>query len=129
MEIFKASVQYGDWKGTVAADDIDILGIHELLRSRRLMKKTEFLIGIHVWIGENRAGQVQQPYITALLLEGIDNYESAEAALRAPDPINVKSVKVELTLNEFMGLFKRFSVAMSPRGLDITGREIFTVEE
>jgi len=127
MEIFGAAVQYGDWKGTVAADNIDPLGVQKLLRAKRLMKKKDFLIGIHVWIGKNRPGQVQPPYVTALLLEGVDNYESAEAALQAPDPINVKAVKVELTLNEFTGLFKHFSIAMSPRGLDITGREIFTV--
>ena len=126
MKIFKASVQYGDWKGTVAADN-DLKGIHDLLQKKGLMSKADFLIGIEVWIGENYGGRVQPPYITALLLEGVDNYESAEAALHAPDPINLKSIKVELTLDEFIGLFKRFSIAMSPHGLDITDREIFTV--
>jgi hypothetical protein len=128
VKIFKASVQYGDWKGTVAADN-DLKGIHDLLQKKGLMRKTDFLIGIDVWIVENYGGQIQPPYIAALLLEGVDKYKSAESVLLAPDPINAKSVKVKITLDEFIGLFKRFSIAMSPRGLDITNREIITMEE
>jgi hypothetical protein len=37
-------------------------------------------------------------------------------------PIPVKRVEVELTLEEFMGLFKRFSVVLTKKGLDLDGR-------
>lgn len=130
MDIFRASVQYGDWQGTAAADNVDFMAFYKLLLGKRLITETDFLIGIHVWIGENHEGRVQPPYITAYLLEGIDNYESAEAALHAmPDPLDLKRVRINLTLNEFIGLFKRFSIAISPRGLDITGHEILPREE
>jgi len=56
MQIFKASVQYGDWKGTAAADNADPRGIHELLREKGLISKTDFLIGVHVYIGEIHGG-------------------------------------------------------------------------
>jgi hypothetical protein len=130
MDIFRASVQYGDWRGTAAADNADFMAFYRLLQEKRLITETDFLVGIHVWIGENHGGQVQPPYITAYLLEGIDNYENAEAALRTMrDPLDLKRVRVKLTLNEFLGLFKRFSIALAPRGLDITGREILPREE
>jgi len=130
MDIFRASVQYGDWQGTTAADNADFMAFYKLLLEKRLITETDFLVGIHVWIGENHGGHVQPPYITAFLLEGVNNYESAEAALRTmSDPLDLKRVKIKLTLNEFLGLFKRFSIAISPRGLDITGREILPREE
>jgi hypothetical protein len=37
-------------------------------------------------------------------------------------PIPVKRVEVELTLEAFMGLFKRFSVVLTKKGLDLDGR-------
>ena len=130
MDIFRASVQYGDWKGTAAADNIDFYAFYKHLLGRGLISETDFLVGIHLWIGENRPGVVQPPYVTAFLLEGIDNFESAEAALRSMrDPLDLKRVRVNLTLNEFMGLFKRFSIAIAARGLDITGREISSRDE
>jgi hypothetical protein len=130
MPIFEASVQYGDWRGTAAADNAEFYAFYKLLLGKRLISETDFLVGIHVWIGENHEGQVQPPYITAYLLEGVSNYESAEAALRSmSDPLDLKRVRIKLTLNEFLGLFKRFSIAISPRGLDITGREISAREE
>jgi hypothetical protein len=130
MDIFRASVQYGDWQGTVAADNADFMAFYNLLLGKRLITETDFLVGIHVWIGENHGGHVKPPYITAFLLEGVDNYESAEVALREmSDPLDLKRVRIKLTLNEFLGLFKRFSIAISPRGLDITDREILPRDE
>ena len=131
MDIFRASVQYGDWKGTAAADNAEFDAFYKLLLGKGLISETDFLVGIHVYIGENRMGQVRPPYVTAFLLEGVDNYESAEAALRSmSDPLDLKRVRIEnIALNDFLGLFKRFSIAISARGLDITGREILPREE
>jgi hypothetical protein len=39
------------------------------------------------------------------------------------DPIRVRRVDVELTLEEFFSLFKRFNVVLSRRGLSLIDRE------
>jgi len=71
MDIFKASAHYGDWKGTVAADNADPLEIHNLLRAKGLIKKTDFLIGLHFSIAEKLGVLEQPPHIKAFLLEGL----------------------------------------------------------
>lgn len=65
MASFKASVQYGDWEGTAAADDTDAgsLSLHRYLEQKRLIKPGEFLIAASLWVGENSEAR-----LTAFLL-------------------------------------------------------------
>lgn len=121
---FRASVQYGDWTGTASADDADANAIRDLLVARGIMNRDkDFLIGITLWIGENHGGKVQPPSISAVFFAG-NKFDEIEPLLRKKaDPIPTRRVDVELTLNEFMGLFKRFAVVLTQRGLDLTHRE------
>lgn len=123
MESFVAGVQYGDWKGTAAADNADLKDIHELLRSKGAYDYTkEAVIGVRLWIGENHGGHVEAPYVTALIVDAA-GYGDVPKLLASQDgPIPVKRVELELTLEEFMGLFKRFSVVLTKSGLDLDGR-------
>jgi hypothetical protein len=123
MESFVASVQYGDWDGTAAADDADQRDIHALLREKDAYDSTkEIVIGVKLWIGENHGGKVQAPYVTALIVDA-DGYDNVPGMLASQDdPIPVKRVELELTLEEFMGLFKRFGVVLTTKGLGLTGR-------
>ena len=126
MQTFKASVQYGDWKGTCAADDADKQSIVDFLRAKELIAEREFLVGIELYVGENHDLNVKPPTIIGLILNA-ENYDTAAAALQsARDQINLRRIRIELPLELFLGLFKRFSIAISPRGLDITGREYRT---
>lgn len=122
MTTFRASAQYNDWIGTSAADNADKNSIHDYLRGKKLVTENEFPVGIEVFIGENHGGKVKPPYIHVLVIDKSD-YETAAAALGKPDPLHLRKVDIEITLEEFIGLFKRFSVALSPRGINITGRE------
>jgi hypothetical protein len=40
-----------------------------------------------------------------------------------PNPIDLKPVRVELTLEKFFSHFKRFDVTMMRQGIEMTGRE------
>jgi hypothetical protein len=123
MQRLKASVQYGDWEGTAAADNADHRSIHDLLREKGMIFEDEFPVGLEFYIGENHNGEVQEPYLSVLLLDR-PNYDTvAEEVKATTGPLTFRKVRVDLTLNEFLGLFKRFSVTLSLRGLDIAGRE------
>ncbi len=127
MGPFRASAQYDDWVGTAAADDIDPSDIRDLLEKEGLIKPGEFIVGITFWLGENHPGQnVKAPYVSALLIDKADFETVAVALQERPDPLLLRKVDVKLTLEQFIGLFKRFSIALCRRGLDITGREYLT---
>jgi hypothetical protein len=39
-----------------------------------------------------------------------------------PDPIPAKKVELEVTVEQFLKLFRRFNVVLTSRGLDLEGR-------
>jgi hypothetical protein len=123
MENFIAGVQYNDWKGTAAADNAVQRDFHALLKERGVYDHTkEAVIGVKLGISESRGGQVQAPSITALIVDA-DGYDNVQRLLESQDgPVPVKQVEVEITLDEFMSLFKRFSVVLTKKGLDLAGR-------
>ncbi|HTD36215.1 MAG TPA: hypothetical protein VK669_01780 [Candidatus Limnocylindrales bacterium] len=51
------------------------------------------------------------------------SYAQAEEYLRKPDPVRVRKVRLDVTVLQFLKPFKRLSIAISPHGLDLTGRE------
>jgi hypothetical protein len=53
--------------------------------------------------------------------EGYDNI--ADWIRRTPDPLPLRQIEVELTHEQFVSLFKRFSVLLTRRGLNLSGRE------
>jgi hypothetical protein len=126
---FKAGVQYGDWEGTAAADDADQIAIRQFLTQRGLLHDEQFVIGIEVLIGENHAGRVKPPYINVLVVDK-PAYENVQELLTKPGPVEVKVITLEedLSLEQFIGLFKRFSIAISRRGLNFTNREYDAVQ-
>jgi len=127
MENFTASVQYGDWKGTAAADDADGKKISDLLKNRGLLQEGEFVVGVRAFIGENHGGNVRDPYVEVLIAEA-GNYDTVRAMFAStPDPLPLKKVILtNLTLVEFIGLFKRLEIAIARSGLDLPGRQYQT---
>jgi hypothetical protein len=53
MQNFRASVQYNDLKGSVAADNADKNGAHKWLLENGYIHDGEYLLGIRMWAGEN----------------------------------------------------------------------------
>ena len=119
---FKAGVQYGDWKGSAAADNADMNAIQMKLRESGILKSSEFLVGFEAYAGESRGDQ--GPYFScrAFIIDG-SKFETAKEAVDSQNPIPVKARDMKLSLLEFFALFKRFDMVLTHRGLEIEGRE------
>ncbi|HEX8624506.1 MAG TPA: hypothetical protein VF782_05440 [Allosphingosinicella sp.] len=119
---FKAGVQYGDFEGSAAADRADQGDLGDYLRNNGLLQPGEFLVGAEVWIGENHGGVVKAPFISALVVEAPD-YDGAVRDVLNQDPVPVRKIDLPLSLNEFIGLFKRFAVTLTIRGGELTDKD------
>lgn len=116
-ESFKASVQYGDWKGTSAADSADKKDANDWLVKNGHKQEGEFLLGITMFAGENHGTHEDPIYVEFLLATPGDHDNIKQLLDTNKTPILVKKVKVEMTLVEFFGLFKRFSICFSSHGM------------
>ena len=129
-EPFKASVQYGDFKGTAAADRADEGLLHKWIDERNLRDDPdkETLIGISMSIRENRRGEHEDPVHVTFYFATPGSYDGVKKAIsESGDPIPVRDVDIQMNLSEFFSLFKRFQVKISTRGI-LEGREISLAE-
>lgn len=122
MLTLKASVQYDDWNGTVAADDADQRSFFHLLKEKKAMRDDEYPIAIDLYIAENHGGKVQQPIISALLMKS-KGFDEAKSEIAKAGKLKLRRVDVEISLNDYMGLFKRFNVVLTRKGLGLQDRE------
>ena len=126
-------MQYGDWKGTAAADDAGGVAnsIRDYLEKRKLIKPDEFLIATSLWVGENHDGKLGHVSVRAFLLKGHRDLESVKKALAdlRGKPIPLRVVDVPLTLEKFVALFKRFDIMLTWHDLGLEDREYSITEE
>jgi len=123
MESFKASVQYGDWEGTAAADDGHQRTLQTYLQEKGLINPEEFLVAASLYVSE------VSTHVQAFVCPKAHDFESVKNALAAiAKPIPVREINVELTLEEFVGLFKRFKVMLTWHGLQLEGRGYSVIE-
>jgi len=126
MGTFKAEVQYRDWEGTAAADDSDQIRIQRYLEDRGLMTDNDYLLSVSLWSGENSHGKVESVFAHAYILEGINSHDAVKRAIAdRSKPIKVRGENFELSLEKFVGMFKRFSVSLTADGLELEGREFW----
>ncbi|MGE3335225.1 MAG: HEPN-associated N-terminal domain-containing protein [Rhodospirillaceae bacterium] len=130
MPRLRASVQYGDWRGSAAADDIFRGDLSDYLQSIDQLGEDEFLVGVEMWLGENHPGRpIEEPFVTALISNRGD-FDTLKAKLSAQkDPIPLRRVRLDLTLAEFFGKFKRFSITILRNGLGLEDREYIDTAE
>lgn len=123
MQNFKASVQYNDLKGSVAADNADNNDAHKWLVEKGLIHAGEHVLGIRMWAGENH-GTHRDPVSVTFLISELQGHRNIPEMIQASgDPLQVKEICVEMNIADFFGLFKRFEVTLSNGGL-IEGRAI-----
>jgi hypothetical protein len=115
VQRFKASTQYGDWEGTAAADGHTDWSVEEYLTDKGLMKPNESVISVSLSVLE---GSV---YLQAFLFHGKDSDSIVQALTNISGPIPVRVVPLEMTLEEFARLFKRFSINLTCGSLQIDG--------
>lgn len=93
------------------------------LEEKGLIHPGETLVGISMWSGEvHKRTQDGTVYVTALVTNAA-GYENVKAAVDSGNPLQVRRIRLDMHLNEFFGLFKRFEICISSYGL-IDGREI-----
>ena len=128
MSRFKASTKYLDFEGTAAADMADQGSLSEYLKQKSLMFDTEFLVGCRLSIGENHSHKVGAVFVEAYLMEK-GNFDTVKAAIQSTEgEIPVREVVVDINLDEFVGLFKRFEVVLTREKLELTGRDYRQIE-
>lgn len=116
VETLHAGTQYGDFKGSAAADRSDHVHAGEWLRHNGHMTDDEFLIGIDFSVGENHGVHRDPIHVAFLIFEakGYDNVAAHIAQLPAGQPVDVRRISVEMNLVDFFALFKRFNVTLTP---------------
>ena len=125
MGLFKASVQYDDFRGTVAADGADVGGAKKWLTDNGHINEDEYVIGISMSVGEN-FGVHQDPIYVDFLVSGLKGYNNIPEMIQSSgEPIQIRKIEVEMNLTDFFSLFKRFGVTLSVSGL-LEGVEYIT---
>ncbi len=124
-EIFKASAQYNDWQGTIAADRSNLKSIEDWLISNNIELAGMFVLGINVSTGENPARYADPLQVEVLLVNS-----SAYADISKPigdGSIEVERKHLNICLVDFFGLFKRFEMSLSRESV-LAGREYQCIE-
>jgi hypothetical protein len=125
MQNFKASVQYNDLKGSVAADNADKNDAHKWLIENGHIHDGEYVLGIRMWAGENH-GKHRDPVSVTFLISELQGYSNIPEMIQASgETLQVKEIRVDMNVADFFALFKRFEVTLSNNGL-IEGKSITT---
>lgn len=128
MPWFKASTQYGDWTGSASADRADQMALVDLLREWGRLNAREFVVGAQLWVGENHNGKLGMTSVTAFAIDLEGHATVPEAIAAAGDGLTLRKIEVDVTLEQFVGLFKRFAVSLSAPEFRLEGREFRTGE-
>jgi hypothetical protein len=103
----KASVQYGDFKGTSAADSADTMDIGRLAK----FGEGYTVCGVRFYSGENHANTpVQPPWVTVLAIKDSD-LPGEWSSVSSSTKIYSRTVKFK-NYEDFFHFFKRFSVVL-----------------
>lgn len=115
---FKASVQYNDLTGSVAADRADAGDARTWLEQNGHLRSGEFLIGMDVYVripwGASGGDVVVD---VSFVLVQATNFESVAELLREHDPVAVRKLSLEFTARDFFLFFKRFNLTLSSSGM------------
>ncbi|WP_270826536.1 hypothetical protein [Aeromonas sp. Y318-1] len=116
MTIFEPGVQYKDLDGIVHADRDDNQYATDYLRNNQKITKEDYVFGIQVF---SSVHNVRQNTLTVRFLHSdVSGYENIQEKMRVEgDALTLNVVEIDMPYNVFFGLFKRFSLTLSPNGL------------
>jgi hypothetical protein len=113
--IFESSVQYQDFSGSIAADRGDREAIEHWLDARNLLQQGELVCGISLSIGENHGDEVVNPVSVSIYLAKANSFDAlCEQINFISGPLAVRRVETVMAFPEFLSLFKRLSLTLSP---------------
>lgn len=116
MKTFKASVQYNDLKGSVAADNADKTDAREYLKDKGLINDGEYIIGIRMLAGENH-DKHDDPVRVIFLVSDLKGYPDLPYMLDAEgEGVGLREIQQDMNLLDFFALFKRLELTLSTGG-------------
>jgi hypothetical protein len=115
MGTFTAGVQYDDFKGSVAADISDNVGLRNHLASLGLAQAEERVVAFRISSGENQGIPVTEVSLVAYLLE---------ASEFEPAPKTVRAVEIRVTPGEALRFFKRFDLVATNSAVDLSNTQV-----
>lgn len=111
---------YGDWLGTCIADDSDRRKAREFLREQGDLRAREMLVDIKIsHIASLDPGDTTPPRLIKVTfrLAEVENVQDLRRKLSDNGgEIITRAVHKEMTLEDFLALFKRFYVQVSFKG-------------
>ncbi|MFM5298887.1 hypothetical protein ACET9X_08170 [Aeromonas veronii] len=116
MTIFEPSVQHKDLDGSVHADRDDNQNATDYLRNHHHISGNSFVLGIQVY---SSVHNVREHTLTVRFLHSnVGGYDNIQEKMKAEgDALALNEIEIDMPYNEFFGLFKRFSLTLSPNGL------------
>jgi len=117
-DTLKASVQYGDFKGTAAADHHDRRHLSDLAEKYGVDTDRYFVFGINIYIGETRGDKLGHTLVAILAVEThVVKAASVDSIQRYVDEHEGKLAYVRFdipaSLEEDLLSFKRFNVVLT----------------
>lgn len=110
---FSASVHYNDLNGTVAADKADAGKFTKWLKEKQLINDDEFVLGVSMSAGGN-----QDPVDVDFYVRKLNGTQTVPEVLEAPGgSIELRHINVDMNISDFLALFKRFEITLSPKGM------------
>ena len=123
MKKLTAEIANGEWHGTAAAMDLDTGDLERLLRTEGKMdRETETLVAIELYVGDDYGGRMRIPHVRGLLAEGRDSRHVQNTIRDNPDALPLRVQDVQVTMEEFVGLFRHLKVVLTRGDLKIDGR-------
>ena len=116
MKSSNTKVQY--WEGTAAADARSQYSVERYLRGKGLLKENESLVAATVFATREITN------VTAVVSKGRDLGPVMKGLPAAKGPIPVRRIKLKLTREESLYLFKGFDLTLTWHGSKLEGREI-----
>lgn len=117
MREFKAAVQYGDLKGSIAADTADQITPSRWLSDNGHIGDGECLIGISMFAGENH-GHHRDPVMVTFLVSTLNGHANVPEMIQSStEPMKVKEINIDMNIADFFALFKRLEITLSTSGL------------
>ena len=111
---FNADVQYNDLIGSTAADNNSA---SKWLKENGHINDGEFVVGMTMNIPENHTKRIEDVTVN-FFISALNGYSSVPEMLKNTDnPILVSNIDVSMNVRDFFGLFKRFELTLSNKGL------------
>ncbi|ASW82771.1 MULTISPECIES: hypothetical protein [Vibrio] len=125
MTIFEPGVQYKDLNGGVHADRDDTQDATDYLRQHHNIPQDHFVFGIQVY---SSVHHVRDNTLSVRFLHSnVAGYENIQQKMVAEGAeFTLNELEIGMSYKEFFGLFKRFSLTLSPNGL-LEGKSYKTV--